>query len=59
MKKISSNEELIAILEDFENIDSADTNGNKIPETTKPAVKKKSFVVLLEPKDVSQNWIQR
>lgn len=40
-EKISSNEELIAILEDFENIETADTNGNKIPETTKPVVKKK------------------
>lgn len=34
-EKISSNEELIAILEDFENIEAADTNGNKVPETSK------------------------
>ncbi|XP_050422052.1 chromodomain Y-like protein [Adelges cooleyi] len=36
--KISSNEELIAILEDFETIETADTNGNKVPES-KPIVK--------------------
>lgn len=40
-EKISSNEELIAILEDFENIETADTNGNKVPETPKPVVKRK------------------
>lgn len=40
-EKISSNEELIAILEDFEVIDPADTNGNKVPEPSKPVVKKK------------------
>lgn len=33
-EKISSNEELIAILEDFETIEAADTNGNKVPETS-------------------------
>jgi len=32
-EKISSNEELIAILEDFENIETPDTNGNQVPET--------------------------
>ncbi|XP_050540745.1 uncharacterized protein LOC126905261 isoform X2 [Daktulosphaira vitifoliae] len=31
--KISSNEELIAILEDFETIESADTNGNKVSDS--------------------------
>jgi hypothetical protein len=40
-EKISSNEELIAILEDFEVIETADTNGNKVPELPKPVVKKK------------------
>jgi len=35
-EKISSNEELIAILEDFENIETPDTNGNQIPETPTP-----------------------
>lgn len=40
-EKISSNEELIAILEDFENIETAETNGNKVPETPKPVETKK------------------
>lgn len=34
-EKISSNEELIAILEDFENIETPDTNGNQVPEPPK------------------------
>lgn len=41
VEKITSNEELIAILEDFENIETADTNSNQVPETPKPVVKKK------------------
>lgn len=40
-EKISTNEELIAILEDFENIETADTNGNKVLETPKPLMRKK------------------
>jgi len=40
-EKISTNEELIAILEDFENIETADTNGNKVLEIPKPVVKKR------------------
>lgn len=46
-EKISSNEELIAILEDFENIECADTNGNQVqetPKTPKPPVMKKKII---------------
>ncbi|XP_026809464.1 uncharacterized protein LOC113551426 [Rhopalosiphum maidis] len=48
-EKISSNEELIAILEDFENIETPDTNGNQVPETPiptppKPPVIKKKII---------------
>lgn len=37
-EKISSNEELIAILEDFETIETADTNGNKVAGTNSNTV---------------------
>lgn len=41
-EKINSNEELIAILEDFETIETADTNGNKISDAVSNQVTDKN-----------------